>query len=350
MALNEEKLQAFLGRAVGDLGAAMSAVLMLIGDELGLYKALARGPQTSAELANATGTQERYIREWLGNQAAGGYVQYDVATNTYSLSEEQAFCLANEASPVDLPGAYGVVEDLFHVKERAIDNFRTGAGMEWGEHHPCLFRGTERFFRAGYNANLLSAWLPALDGAVDKLTAGGRAADIGCGHGSSTILMARAFPNSQFVGIDYHPESIATARARAKESGTDNASFEVADATSYAARDFDLVAFFDALHDMADPSGAARHARRALKPDGHCLLVEPYAGDRVEENLNPVGRVFYGASSLICVPVSLARNGPALGAQAGEQRLRQVMVDDGGFTRFRRATETPFNIVLEARP
>jgi SAM-dependent methyltransferase len=350
MALNEEKLQAFLGRAVGDLGAAMSAVLMLIGDELGLYKALARGPQTSAELASATGTQERYIREWLGNQAAGGYVQYDVATDTYSLSEEQAFCLANEASPVDLPGAYGVVEDLFHVKERAIDNFRTGAGMEWGEHHPCLFRGTERFFRAGYNANLLSAWLPALDGAVDKLAAGGRAADIGCGHGSSTILMARAFPNSEFVGIDYHPESIATARARAKESGADNATFEVADATSYAARDFDLVAFFDALHDMADPSGAARHARRALKPDGHCLLVEPYAGDRVEENLNPVGRVFYGASSLICVPVSLARNGPALGAQAGEQRLRKVIVDDGGFTRFRRATETPFNIVLEARP
>ena len=222
--------------------------------------------------------------------------------------------------------------------------------MEWGEHHPCLFHGTERFFRASYNANLLSSWLPALDGVVDKLERGGRAADVGCGHGASTILMAQAFPQSEFVGIDYHDASIATARQRAAEAGVDNARFEVADATSYKDGAFDFIAFFDCLHDMADPSGVARHAREALNEHGHCMVVEPFAGDRIEDNLNPVGRVYYGASSLVCVPVSLARGGPALGAQAGEQRLRQVMVEDGGFTRFRRATETPFNIVLEARP
>jgi SAM-dependent methyltransferase len=222
--------------------------------------------------------------------------------------------------------------------------------MEWGEHHACLFHGTERFFRASYNAHLLADWLPALDGVVDKLTSGGRAADVGCGHGASTILMAKAFPNSQFVGIDYHADSIDTARARARDAGVTNASFEVADAASYNASELDLVAFFDCLHDMGDPAGAAKRARQALKGDGHCLVVEPFAGDGVADNLNPVGRVYYGASSLICVPVSLARKGPALGAQAGEQRLREVIVDGGGFSRFRRATETPFNMVLEARP
>jgi SAM-dependent methyltransferase len=348
--VNEAKLQAFLGKAVSDLGAAMSGALVLVGDELGLYKALAEGPLTSAELARKTGTVERYVREWLGNQAAGGYVDYDSTADRYFLSEEQALCLADPNGPVDLPGAYSLVEDLFHVKNRAIANFRSGAGMEWGDHHPCLFKGTERFFRAGYNANLLDAWLPALDGVTAKLEAGGRVADVGCGHGSSTILMAQAFPRSEFVGIDYHEQSIETARARAREAGVANARFETADATSYSGTQFDLIAFFDALHDMADPAGAARHARQALKADGHCMLVEPFAGDEVADNLNPVGRVFYGASSLICVPVSLARNGPALGAQAGEQRLRKIMMDDGGFSRFRRATETPFNLVLEARP
>lgn len=348
--MDEAKLQAFLGKAVNDLGAAVSAALVLIGDELGLYKALAAEPLTSQELARRTGTNERYVREWLNNQAAGGYVEYDAASDKYSLSEEQALCLADPNGPVDLPGAYNIVEDLFHVRERAIENFRSGRGMEWGEHHSCLFSGTERFFRAGYNANLLSSWLPALDGVVEKLEAGARVADVGCGHGSSTILMAKAFPSSEFVGIDYHDKSIETARARAKEAGADNAQFETADATSYSGRNFDLVAFFDALHDMADPAGAAKHAREALKPDGHCMLVEPYAGDRVADNLNPVGRVYYGASSLICVPVSLARNGPALGAQAGEQRLKKIMVEEAGFSRFRRATEPPFNIVLEARP
>jgi SAM-dependent methyltransferase len=222
--------------------------------------------------------------------------------------------------------------------------------MEWGEHHKCLFHGTERFFRAGYNANLLGSWLPALDGVTEKLGHDGRAADVGCGHGASTILMAKAYPNSEFAGYDYHPQSIETARQRAKDAGAGNARFEVADASSYDGRDFDFICFFDCLHDMADPAGAARHAREALKPDGTCMIVEPFAGDRVEDNLNPIGRTYYAASSLICVPVSLAKNGPALGAQAGEKRLREIIVDEGGFTRFRRATETPFNIILEARP
>ena len=350
MAVDEDKLESFLGKAVGDLSASVSAVLMLIGDELGLYSALVEARLSPAELAQRTGTNERYIREWLANQAAGGYVEYDGATDKYHLNDEQALCLANPNGPVDLPGAYEIVQDLFHVRAHAVDNFRSGKGMEWGEHHPCLFDGTERFFRAGYNTNLLSSWLPALDGVVDKLDAGGRAADVGCGHGASTILMAQAFPNSQFVGIDYHDASIETARERAAEAGVTNTTFEVADATSYSDNDFDLIAFFDCLHDMASPSGAARQARQALKPDGHCLLVEPFAGDTVADNLNPVGRLYYGASSLICVPVSLAQQGPALGAQAGESRLRKVMVDDGGFTRFRRATETPFNLIFEARP
>jgi ubiquinone/menaquinone biosynthesis C-methylase UbiE len=349
MALNPEKLQAFLGRAVGDLGAAMSAVLMLIGDELGLYRALAGGKLTPAELARRTGTAERYVREWLGSQAAGGYVEYDPGSGRYFLSEEQASCLADPQGPVDLPGAYMLVQDLFHVRPRAVENFRTGRGMEWGEHHQCLFHGTERFFRAGYNANLVGSWLPSLDGVVEKLKRGGRAADIGCGHGASTILMAKTFPAAEFVGYDYHAASIEVARQRAQEAGIRNARFEVADAASYPGRDFDFVAFFDCLHDMADPAAAAGRARDALKPDGSCMIVEPLAGDEVEQNLNPVGRVYYGASSLICVPVSLARNGPALGAQAGEKRLREIL-RSSGFSRFRRATETPFNIVLEARP
>lgn len=350
MSVTEDKLNAFLGKAVGDLGASMSAVLMLIGDELGLYTALAGHRLSAEELAQKTGTNSRYIREWLANQAAGGYVEYDEASDTYYLNEEQKLCLADPNGPVDLLGAYQIIQDLFHVRERAVENFRSGKGMEWDEHHRCLFYGTERFFRGGYNANLVSSWLPALDGVVEKLTVGGRAADVGCGHGTSTILMAQAFPNSQFVGIDYHGASIETARERAAKAGVGNVSFELADATSYRGDGYDFIGFFDCLHDMADPSGAARHARAALKPDGHCLLVEPFAGDSVAENLNPVGRLYYGASSLICVPVSLARRGPALGAQAGERRLRKVMVDDGGFTRFRRAMQTPFNLIFEVRP
>lgn len=351
MSVDEQRLNAFLGKAVGDLGAAVSAVLVSIGDELGLYKALDSGPMTAGELAAKTRTSERYIREWLSNQAAGGYVNYDAATQKFSLSPEQALCLAADgAGPADLPGAYALVRALFHARDRAVDNFRSGQGMEWGEHHSCLFHGTERFFRASYNSNLLGAWLPALEGATAKLQRGARVADVGCGHGASTILMAQAFPNSTFVGIDYHAGSIETARQRATEAGVTNARFEAADAAGYGGGPYDVIAFFDCIHDMADPEGAVRHARKSLAPDGHIMAVEPFANDRLEDNLNPVGRVYYGASTLVCVPVSLARKGPALGAQAGEQRLRDLFVNGGGFTRFRRATETPFNLVLEARP
>jgi 2-polyprenyl-3-methyl-5-hydroxy-6-metoxy-1,4-benzoquinol methylase len=349
MQVDEQRLNAFLGKAVGDLGAAISAVLVSIGDELGFYKALKAGPLTAAELAKKTGTNERYVREWLANQASGGYVEYDGATERFSLSPEQALCLADPNGPADLPGAYSLVRAFNHARDRALENFRSGNGMEWGEHHPCLFHGTERFFRASYNANLLNGWLPSLDGVVDKLKAGARVADVGCGHGASTILMAQAFPKSTFVGVDYHPASIETARQRAREAGVGNAQFEVADAASYSGT-YDVIAFFDCVHDMADPAGAAKHARASLKPDGHAMLVEPFANDRLEDNLNPIGRVYYGASTLVCVPVSLAKNGPALGAQAGETRLRETFVTHGGFSRFRRATETPFNIVLEARP
>jgi hypothetical protein len=282
MASAPEKLQAFLGKAIGDFGAAVSAVLMLIGDELGLYRELAKGKLTPAELAQRTGTNERYVREWLGNQAAGGYVDYDAKSDSYFLNEEQALCLTDPKGPVDLPGAYMLVQDLFHVRARAVENFRTGRGMEWGEHHQCLFHGTERFFRASYNANLLDSWLPALDGVVEKLKRGGRGADVGCGHGASTILMAKAFPNAEFIGYDYHSPSIEVARERAQASNVRNARFEVADAVSYAERDLDFIAFFDCLHDMADPVGAARHARQALKADGNCMIVEPFAGDKVK--------------------------------------------------------------------
>ena len=349
MAIDNDRLNTFLGRAVGDLGAAISATLMLVGDRLGLYRALAASPATPADLAQRTHTHERYIREWLANQAAGGYVTYDADSGRYSLDDAQTLCLASPDSPVDLAGAYYIVEAAFHALERTTENFRTGQGMEWGEHHACLFHGTERFFRAGYHAHLLTEWLPALDGAVEKLGHGAHVADVGCGHGASTLLMARAFPHSQFVGYDYHADSVRTANERASAAGIRNARFEVADAVGYDEEDLDLVTFFDCLHDMGDPIGAARHAYQALKPDGHCLLVEPFAGDHVQDNLNPVGRVYYGASSQICVPVSLARHGPALGAQAGQARLQQVMAE-GGFRRFRRAAETPFNLVLEARP
>ncbi|WP_020098950.1 class I SAM-dependent methyltransferase [Mycobacterium sp. 360MFTsu5.1] len=350
MTVDEDKLNEFLGMAIGDMGAAISAGLVLIGDRLGLYKALAAGPLTATQLAEKTGTVERYVREWLANQAAGGYVQFDADSATWSMTPEQAACLADPNGPVDIPGAYNIVEAVFHVLDRTTENFRTGGGLEWGEHHPCLFTGTERFFRAGYNAELVGSWLPALDGAIERLESGAKVADVGCGHGVSTILMAQTYPNSTFIGYDYHPESIHVAAEHAEEAGVPNARFEVADATSYADNSFDLIAFFDCLHDMGDPVGAMRHTRAALNDDGIAMIVEPFAGDQVQDNMNPIGRMMYGASSQICVPVSLARNGPALGAQAGEARLRDVVVDKSGFTRFRRATETPFNLVFEARP
>jgi SAM-dependent methyltransferase len=350
MSVDATRLQAFLGKAVSDLGAAASATLVIVGDRLGLYKALAAAPLSPAELASRTETNERYIQEWLNNQAAGGYVDYDPRTGKYSLNPEQALCLADPNGPVDIPGGYFLMQALFAALPRTEENFRTGNGMEWGEHHPCLFHGTERFFRAGYNAHLVTEWLPALEGVVAKLERGARVADVGCGHGASAILMARAYPKSHFIGFDYHAPSIEVARQRAAAAGVRNIEFQTADAVSYTAENLDLIAFFDCLHDMADPIAAARHAREALNRDGTCMIVEPFAGDRPEENLNPVGRVYYGASAQVCVPVSLARKGPALGAQAGEKRLREVVVDGGGFRRFRRAAETPFNIILEARP
>ncbi|HVR02059.1 MAG TPA: class I SAM-dependent methyltransferase [Polyangia bacterium] len=350
--IDEKKLNEFMGRAVGDIGAGISAALVVIGDKLGLYKAMASGgPVTSTELAARTETTERYVREWLNNQAAGGYVTYDTETRRYTLPPEQALALADETSPAFLPGAFQIVAAAMRAEPRIANAFRTGAGLDWTEQDPILFEGTERFFRPGYIGNLTTAWLPALDGVQDKLERGARVADVGCGHGASTILMARTFPRSQFVGFDYHAASIETARRRAREAGvSDRVRFEAARAQDFPGAGFDLVACFDCLHDMADPAGAARHIRGALAADGTWLLVEPFASDRIEENLNPVGRVFYGASTVFCVPCSLAGHGPALGAQAGEARLRSIVVEQGGFSRFRRATETPFNLVLEARP
>jgi SAM-dependent methyltransferase len=351
MPVDEAKLHEFMNRAVLDLGAGMSAALALVGDRLGLYKAMAgAGPLTPAALAGRTGTNERYVREWLGNQAAGGYVTYDPAAGTYTLPPEQALALADESSPVFIGGAFQLIAALFKAAPRMTENFRSGSGLDWCDQAPCLFEGTERFFRPNYSANLVSSWIPALDGVEDKLRRGASVADVGCGLGTSTIFLARAFPQSRFVGFDYHDASIRRARERAAEAGVaDRARFEVARSTDYPGSGYDLVAHFDCLHDMGDPTGAARHVRETLAPDGTWMIVEPFAGDRVEENLNPVGRMFYAASTMVCVPASLAQNGPALGAQAGEARL-QAVVTAGGFSRFRRATQTPFNLVLEARP
>jgi SAM-dependent methyltransferase len=351
VAINESKLNEFMGRAVGEIGAAMSATLVLIGDKLGLYKAMANaGPMTPGDLAKKTGTAERYIREWMANQAAGGYLTYDAAMAKYTLPEEQALALADENSPAFLPGAFQVIASLFMDEPKIAERFRSGAGLGWGEHDHRLFEGTERFFRPGYIANLTSNWIPALDGVEEKLRQGTKAADVGCGHGASTILMAKAYPKSEFIGFDYHEPSIKAARQRAKAEGVgDRCRFEVARSTDYPGKGYGLVAHFDCLHDMGDPVGAARHVRETLAPDGTWMIVEPFAGDKVEDNLNPFGRVFYAASTMVCVPASLAERGPALGAQAGEARLRQVVMS-GGFTRFRRATQTPFNLVLEARP
>lgn len=350
MAIDQDKLNAFMGKAVGDIGAAMSANMVLLGDRLGLYRAMAKlGAVTPQELAKATKTTERYVREWLGNQAAGGYVAYDPGTGCYTLPEEQALALADENSPCFLPGAFQVIAAAFSANPKIEQRFKTGKGLGWGEHDHRLFEGTERFFRPNYLGNLVANWIPALDGVEAKLKAGVTVADVGCGFGASTIIMAKAYPRSTFIGFDYHKPSILTARKRAKEAGLKNVKFDVAKSTNYPGKNYALVAHFDCLHDMGDPVGAARHVKKTLAPDGAWMIVEPFANDRVEENLNPVGRVFYAASTMICVPASLAYNGPALGAQAGEARLREVALK-GGFTRFRRATQTPFNLVLEARP
>jgi 2-polyprenyl-3-methyl-5-hydroxy-6-metoxy-1,4-benzoquinol methylase len=351
MTIDEGKLNEFVNKAVADIGATLSSALVVIGDRLGLWKTMAKeGPITAAELAKRTETAERYVREWLDAQASAGYVVYDPATRRYTLPPEQAFALADETSPAFFPGLFEVAAACWAATDRATQNFRTGQGMEWGHHHPCLFQGVERFFRSSYIGNLVASWIPALDGVKAKLEAGGRVADVGCGVGASTILMAKAFPKSRFWGFDYHAESIQLARKRAEAAGVaDRVTFEVALSTEFPGKDYDLVAHFDCLHDMQDPKGAARRVRETIAADGTWVIVEPFAGDRPEQNHNVVGRVYYSASTLLCVPHSLAYQGPALGAQAGEARIREV-VEVGGFKRFRRATETPFNLVLEARP
>jgi SAM-dependent methyltransferase len=352
MTINYDQLDSLIGKAVVDFGATFHAALVGIGDKLGLYRALAKdGAQTPAELAKRTGTAERYVREWLCSQAAGGYVTYDPLNGKFLLSEEQAFTLADEDSPAFLPGMFQAALAAVKAEDQITERFKTGEGLGWHEHDPDLFLGTERFFRPGYAANLIDLWIPALDGVAEKLKQGAVVADVGCGLGASTILMAKSYPKSRFFGFDYHDVSIDTAKARADDAGVGGRiQFAVAKAKDYPGVNYDFVTFFDCLHDMGDPVGAAAHVRRTLKNDGTWMIVEPFAGDRIQDNLHPIGRAFYGASTLLCTPASLSQEvGLALGAQAGEKRLQEV-VSLGGFTRFRRATQTPFNMVFEARP
>jgi SAM-dependent methyltransferase len=346
-ALDEQKLNALLGLMVNELGASQNAALVILGDELGLYEALAAwGPVSSTELASLTKTHERYVREWLSAQAASGFITYDAEAERFSLSPEQKAVLADPDSATNMTGGFQALLAVYADQPKLVDAFRSGKGVCWTQHCNCLFCGTDRFFRPGYKANLLSTWLPALDGVVEKLEKGARVADVGCGYGSSTLIMAEAFPNSEFVGYDFHDASIDEASKLAES--VPNIRFEVARAQDYAGTDFDLVCLFDALHDMGDPVGAARHIAGSLAEGGKVMLVEPMAGDRLEENLHPVGRIFYAASTNFCVPASLGQEvGAALGAQAGQQRLEAVL-RQGGLTKVRRASENPFNMVLEA--
>jgi SAM-dependent methyltransferase len=345
-----DKLNAFIGQFVTDLGASVHAGMVVIGEKLGLYKALAICPMSSAQLAAKTNTDERYLREWLSSQAAGGYISYDPETNKFSLTQEQIFTLADENSPAYLPGAFELALGSLAAVPRIAESFRTGAGMGWHEHADGVFHGCEKFFRPGYAANLVSTWIPALHDTKGKLEAGARVADVGCGKGASTILLAKAFPNSRFFGFDYHPQSIEAARQAARREGLSNVDFAVAKAKDFPGKDYDLIAVFDCLHDMGDPVGAAAHVRQSLRRDGTWMIVEPFANDQLKDNLNPVGRVYYSFSTLLCTPCSRSQEvGLCLGAQAGEKRIQDV-VTSAGFSRFRRATETPFNIVYEARP
>src|SRR5262245_8764045 len=351
MAASESEVMAFVQKALGDLGGALTASMVVIGDKLGLYRALAAsGSASPAELAKRTDTNERCVREWCQAQAASGYLAYDAASGRYTLPEAHAVALTDENSPACVLGGFQGMTAAMRAAAKVTAAFRTGTGVGWHEHDPELFIGTERFFRPGYNAHLVSEWLPALDGVTAKLASGASVADVGCGHGASTLIMAQAFPASTFVGFDYHPPSIEAARDRAQAAGlADRVRFEVAAAKSFPGSRYDLITFFDCLHDMGDPVGAARHVRASLAPDGTWMLVEPFAHDRVEDNLNPLGRLFYSVSTLVCTQASLAQEvGLALGAQAGEGRLRAVL-EEAGFTRIRRAAETPFNLVLEVR-
>jgi SAM-dependent methyltransferase len=348
--MNEVKLQDFMTKLINDMGGAAMLANVILGDELGLYRAMADGePTTPEQLAQKTGCNTRLVREWLSAHAAAGYVEH--AEGTFRLPEEQAMALAQEDSPVYVAGGASVLASFFLDKDKVVRAMRGDGGLSWGDHHPCLFTGTERFFRPGYRAHLVAEWLPALEGVVPKLKRGAKVADVGCGHGASTVIMAQAFPASYFDGYDYHRMSIETAHRRAADAGVgDRVAFAVSSAKRFEGRDYDLICFFDCLHDMGDPVGAARHALAALKADGTVLLVEPFAGDALAENVNPVGRLYYAASTFVCTPNSLSQEvGLGLGAQAGEARLRSVFTE-AGFTRFRRATQTPFNLVLEARP
>jgi 2-polyprenyl-3-methyl-5-hydroxy-6-metoxy-1,4-benzoquinol methylase len=351
MAVDNNKMHEFLGRFVNDLGAAVHAGMVVIGDRLGLYEALATKPMTAAELAKQTGTDERYVREWAASQAAGGYLTYDPETQRFGMTEEQVLTLAREDGPAYLPGAFELALGALAAVPRITESFRSGAGMGWFEHEESVFHGCEKFFRPGYTANLISAWIPSLDGVKDKLARGAKVADVGCGKGASTILMAKAFPKSHIYGFDYHDKSIEMARDSANREGVaDRVTFQAASAKEFPGSDYDFVSVFDCLHDMGDPVGAAAHVRRALKQDGSWMIVEPFANDELQNNFTPVGRVFYSFSTLLCTPCSRSQEvGLCLGAQAGEKRMREV-VNSAGFSRFRRATETPFNLVYEARP
>ena len=351
MAVDHAKLHDFVGKMVGDMGAAAVAPLVMLGDRLGIYKTLAKaGPVTTDELAKQTGLAERYLREWCSAQAGSGYIDYAPDTGKFSMSPEQQAVFADPDSPVSLTGGFYAIAAMFHDEPTLAEAFQSGEGVSWGDHHPCLFCGTEKFFRPGYMANLVNEWLPALDGVVDKLTSGAKVADVGCGHGVSTMVMARAFPKSEFIGFDFHGASIDRARLLAKEEGINNVRFEVGAAKTFPGKDYDLVAFFDCLHDMGDPAGAAKHTHQALKKDGAMLVVEPMAGDSLAENLNPVSRMYYCFSTMVCTPASLSQEvGLGLGAQAGEKKLAEV-IKSGGFSKVRRAAETPFNMILEARP
>lgn len=350
--IDPKALEQFMNKFVSDLGAAMSASLVLLGDQLGLYKAMdnAQQPITPAELASMTATDERYVREWLCAQSAAGYIEFDSTTNKFWLTPEQAYALAQEDSPAYIPGAFQIVSAVFKDEHKVTEAFRSGIGVGWHEHHPVLFEGTERFFRPNYAAHLVPEWIPAISGLKEKLQRGATVADVGCGYGASTILLAQAFPNSMFFGFDYHQASIERARERARRAGVgDRIRFQVATAKTFPGNNFDLVAFFDCLHDMGDPVGAGRHVREALAQDGAWMIVEPFANDELKDNINPVGRVYYAASTMICTPASKAQEvGLALGAQSGERRMKDVVMS-AGFKTFRRAAQTPFNLVYEAR-
>ncbi len=351
-AVDEKRLHAFIEKSVGEWGAAYGVLLAFVGDKLGLFKAMTEtGPLLPEELAKKTGTHPRIVREWLAAQAAGGIITYDPSTQKYRLPPEHAIALTDENSPAYIAGAYQILASLFKDEDKITEAFKTGKGLGWGDHHHYLFQGTERFFKPNYVANLTASWIPALDGVEARLRNGGaKVADVGCGHGVSTMLMAKAYPDSSFVGFDFHKPSIEWARKEAEKEGLKNITFEVAGSTDYPGDDYDLVAFFDSFHDMGNPAGAAKHVLETLKKkNGTWMLVEPFANDKVEDNFNPIGRVYYSASTMICVPSSLNENGPGLGAQAGESRIREMVIS-AGFSKFRRATQTPFNLVFEAKP